>query len=144
MISRQRFVCAYASPTPTVLRSGPMGAVPAISTIFPTRTARENPTMSSKGEPEDTSLRVIALSHRLARAAGGSVAVAARHHAGGTRPHRSGRGIGSAFVERIFARVSVFLRFAKRVCPRLGVHASEDGAPQSAVTARNTVDARHG
>src|SRR5579884_3784469 len=48
-----------ASPTPTVLPSGPMGAVPATATIFPIRTAREMPRRGSYGEPLDTFCRVM-------------------------------------------------------------------------------------
>src|SRR5579885_3437772 len=53
-ISMQRRICAAASPCPTVFPSGPMGAVPETAMMLPTRTARENPSFDSYGEPLDT------------------------------------------------------------------------------------------
>src|SRR6266850_2751554 len=44
-------VCAYASPTPAILPSGPVAVVPETEMVFPIRTAREYPTIGSHGAP---------------------------------------------------------------------------------------------
>ena len=55
MISIQRFVWAYTSPTCTVLPSCPSGAVPDTVMIGPMRAAREIPMRGSYGEPDEMS-----------------------------------------------------------------------------------------
>jgi hypothetical protein len=47
MSSRQRRAWIDASPLPTVVPSGPSGAVPETVTKLPARTAREMPTFGS-------------------------------------------------------------------------------------------------
>src|SRR6266446_5695227 len=46
-------VCACASPTPTILPSGPVAVVPDTEIVLPIRTAREYPTIGSHGAPLD-------------------------------------------------------------------------------------------
>ncbi len=58
IISRVRRACAVGSPIPTVLPSGPSGAVPVTAIMRPLRTAREIPTFGSKGEPVEIRCRV--------------------------------------------------------------------------------------
>src|ERR1700716_982248 len=66
-------VCAYTSPTPTILPSGPIAVVPDTLITFPTRTAREYPTIGSHGAPLEifwraTRISSTALSYDAARA----------------------------------------------------------------------------
>ncbi|GBD83980.1 hypothetical protein BMS3Abin02_00364 [bacterium BMS3Abin02] len=51
MIAPQRRICSYAVDA-TGSPPGGIGAVPAINTLSPTLTARENPYAGSYGEPE--------------------------------------------------------------------------------------------
>lgn len=57
MISRHRL--AWAPGSGSTDPSGQIGAVPATATLFPTLTARLNPNLGSKGDPEDTFRRFI-------------------------------------------------------------------------------------
>ena len=57
IISRQRRAWAAASPFANVLPSGPSGAVPVTAMTLPLRTAREIPTLGSKGDPVETRCR---------------------------------------------------------------------------------------
>jgi hypothetical protein len=57
MISKQRLACAYGSGSTEP--SGQIGAVPETMTRSPTRTARQNPIVSSKGDPDLTRRRCV-------------------------------------------------------------------------------------
>ena len=46
-MAEQRRTCAATSPTPAVLPSGPIGAVPLTAITLPMRTAREKPITGS-------------------------------------------------------------------------------------------------
>src|SRR5262245_66573720 len=65
MMCRHRRAWIAASPFPTVLPSGPSGAVPDTVTTFPARTAREIPTFGSYGLPLETSLRMIRRAYKI-------------------------------------------------------------------------------
>ena len=62
MISRQRLVWPYMSPGAATPPSGAMAVVPDTATYGPMRTAREKPIFGSKGDPEETSLRMSGVS----------------------------------------------------------------------------------
>jgi hypothetical protein len=53
-ICKHRRACAAASPFATVFPPESSGAVPVTAMICPLRTAREIPTLGSKGEPVET------------------------------------------------------------------------------------------
>src|SRR5436309_6508292 len=55
-------VCAWASPTPTILPSGPVAVVPDTEIVLPIRTAREYPTIGSHGAPLEIFCRLKSVS----------------------------------------------------------------------------------
>src|SRR5215467_12561346 len=55
MISRQRTVCPWTSPGAAVPPAAAIGAVPAITMIWPTRTARLKPISGSRYDPDEMS-----------------------------------------------------------------------------------------